>query len=364
MVDERTLPLLAALAAVILTALAEALHARRVRHVAALAFGPSRKPAAWVVVAPTFKALAGAALAWGLVTLLFVEPKSHSASAAQIARAKDPKHVLMVLDVSPSMRLVDSGPSGEQSRMDRARSVMESFFRRVPLDEFRLSVVATYNGAKAVVVDTSDVEVVRNILGDLPMHFAFPSGKTKLFDGIEEAARIAKPWNPGSTTLIIVSDGDTVPAKGMPRLPASINGVLVVGVGDPFKGTFIDGRQSRQDIPTLRQIAVRLGGAFHNGNEKHLATSLIGDLTSREGDGALKQLTRREYALIACGVGALLLALLPLLLHQFGSGWRPGVRHVARTNANEAAFRSWNAGRMLTAGAALSERQPPPGGQT
>ena len=38
---------------------------------------------------------------------------------------------------------------------------------------------------------------------------------------------------------------------------------------------FSPGRQSRQDVSTLRQIAVRLGGVFHNGYEKHLATATI-----------------------------------------------------------------------------------------
>ena len=179
----------------------------------------------------------------------------------------DYQHVLLVLDVSPSMRLDDAGPDKDSSRMDRARELMESFFERVPIERFRVSVVAFYNGAKPVVVDTSDFEVVRNILGDLPMHYAFRSGRTRLFDGLQEAAQIAAPWEPRSTTLILLTDGDTVPATGMPRMPASVRSVLVVGVGDPRTGKFIDGRQSRQDVSTLRQIATRLGGVYHNGNE-------------------------------------------------------------------------------------------------
>jgi Ca-activated chloride channel family protein len=222
------------------------------------------------------------------------------------------------------MRLVDAGPTKTQSRMQRAHDVMESFFKRVPLEEYRISVVAVYNGAKPVVVDTTDVEVVRNVLGDLPMHYAFPAGKTKLFDGLEEAAKIARPWNPRSTTLLVVSDGDTVPAQGMPKMPASIGNVLVVGVGDPLAGKFIDGRQSRQDVSTLRQMAVRLGGHFHNANEKHLSSALIGELTASLGAGTLERLTKREYALIACGAGGFLLALLPLLLHFLGTRFAPG----------------------------------------
>jgi Ca-activated chloride channel homolog len=208
--------------------------------------------------------------------------------------------------------------------MQRARELMQSFFERVPVEHFRVSVVAFYNGAKPVVVDTKDFEVVRNILGDLPMHYAFPAGKTKLFEGLEAAAELAKPWNPRSTTVVVLSDGDTVPATGMPRMPASVHKTIVVGVGDPNVGKFIDGRQSRQDVPTLKQVAARLGGTFHNGNERHLATSLILDAMGLEAEDVFERLTRREYAMIACALGAFTLALLPVLLHFFGTSWRPG----------------------------------------
>ena len=120
---------------------------------------------------------------------------------------------------------------------------------------------------------------MRNILNDLPMHHAFPSGKTDLFSGLEEAATIAHPWNPRSTLLMMLTDGDTVPSTGMSTLPASIADVLIVGVGDPRTGSFIDGGQSRQDASTLRQIAARLGGVYHDGNTKHLSSDLLARLT-------------------------------------------------------------------------------------
>ncbi len=325
MVDERWIPVLLGATTLVLATGAELLHSARARRVALLAFGRSGRPRWLARATPVGRALATTAVAWGLATLFFVEPQSHASPAAERRFVGDHRHVLVVLDVSPSMRLVDAGPDEKQSRMQRARAVMDSFFKRVPLDEFRLSVVATYNGAKPVVVDTTDVEVVRNVLGDLPMHYAFPPGQTKLFTGLEEAAKIARPWQPRSTTLIVVSDGDTVPTRGMPKMPASIGSVLIVGVGDPVKGRFIDGRQSRQDVSTLRQIAVRLGGTYHDGNEKHLSSRLIADLTSAGQPGRLARLTLREYALIAAGAGAGLLALMPLLLHYFGTAWRPGV---------------------------------------
>lgn len=322
---------------VVLALLGEALHARRCRRLARLAFGPNARPAQWVRVVPALRSAAFGALAWGLITLTHVEPRVHNSD--EIAD-EDFRHLIVVLDVSPSMTLKDAGPTREQTRQRRSRDVLDSLFSRVTVGHYKVTVVAVYNGAKPVVIDTEDSEVVRNILDDLPMHFAFTPGKTKLFDGIEKAAEIARPWEPKSTIMVLVSDGDTVPATGIPKLPPSIQSVLVVGVGDPLAGSFIDGRQSRQDVSTLRQIALRLGGVFHNGNQKHLASATIRELSEGARKTEIEQLTRREYALICVGLGAALLALLPLLLHLLGTSWRPGTppgSDSGKSAANEGA---------------------------
>lgn len=322
---------LAACTVMILALGAEMLHTRRCRRLAPLAFGPGGRPAAWVHATPLLRIVSLAAMCWGLVTLMLITPKVHTAAEVP---ASDLKHVMLVLDVSPSMRLQDAGVEQNQSRRQRAFALMESFFKRIAIQQYRVSVVAVYNGAKPVVVDTRDIEVVRNILDDLPMEYAFTSGQTDIFSGLEEAAKLAHPWRPRSTTIILLSDGDTVPATGMPKMPASVANVLVVGVGDPVTGKFIDGKQSRQDMSTLRQIAIRLGGVYHNGNEKHLSTSVIKRLTEAKGRSKLEQLTRREYALIACGLGGVVYAMLPLLLHLAGTRWNPGVRVSRQPSPN------------------------------
>lgn len=326
MVTSAHFPAWLALAAIVFTACAEWLHARRVRRVARLAFGPGRRPAAWVAAVPFLRAAAYGALAWGLATLLLLEPRKFSSEGGAPPPPDEVRHVLLVLDVSPSMQLEDAGPEKKLRRSLRAREVLESFFRRVPLERNLISVIAVYNGAKAVVEDTDDFEVVRNILGDLPMTHAFRAGKTKLLDGIEEACKLAKNWNPRSATLVLVSDGDTVPATGMPKLPASIGDVLVVGIGDPTTGKFIEGRQSRQDVSTLRQMAARLGGLYWNGNEHHLASADIAGLVAAAEPSAFEGFTRREYALLLCLLGAGFLAFVPLLLEHFGTAFRPGLR--------------------------------------
>jgi len=314
---------LVALAAVFLMIVAERLHASRVRRVAPLAFGPGRRPALWARLAPAGRIVAAAALAWGLATLFLLPAKVHKLEGS-IAEG-ELRDLLLVLDVSPSMRLDDAGPNAKQTRRRRAADLLKSFFERVPMELYRTSVVAVYNGAKPVVIRTTDPEVVRNILDDLPMQYAFQAGPTDLFSGLEEAIKMARPWRPKATTLMIVSDGDTIPPTGMPQLPAAIAHVLVVGIGDPQTGRFIDGHLSRQDVSTLRQLAVRLGGTYHNGNEKHLSTDLVREVTLGGGLNAMERLTRREYALMACGVGAMLLSALPVLLHLGGTSWRPGV---------------------------------------
>ncbi|MFO0889384.1 MAG: vWA domain-containing protein [Isosphaeraceae bacterium] len=326
---------LATAAVALLATLAEVLHARRCRRLARLAFGPRQRPAPWARAAPALRVASLAALCWGLGTLLVLPPKTH---VAETIPDQQRRHVLVVLDVSPSMRLKDAGPNADQSRAKRGAAIMESFFQRIPVEIYLMSVIACYNGAKPVVVDTKDLEVVRNIFDGLPLQYAFPAGKTDLFSGLAEAVKIAQPWQPKSTLLLLLSDGDTVPATGMPKLPASIADVLVVGVGDPRAGSFIDGKMSRQDAGTLRQIAARLGGVYHDGNQKHLGSELLAQLTVIPRKGAFERLTRREYALIACALGSCSLAFLPLLLHYWGTSWRPGVPVGARSS--ESARRS------------------------
>ena len=112
MVDDPLLtPLLAAAAVAVLVLTAEAWHVVRIRRMLHLAFGPSRRPARWVRTVPLLRAGAAVALAWGACTLLLIEPMKHSSSDAMLKRNQDYRHVLLVLDVSPSMRLIDAGPN-------------------------------------------------------------------------------------------------------------------------------------------------------------------------------------------------------------------------------------------------------------
>lgn len=307
----------------VLMAVAEWLHGRRCRRVRHLAFGPTGRPNAWVAVTPLARILAVGALAWGLATLYQLDPKVHSQAEVD---PKKQKNLLLVVDVSPSMHLADAGPERTLERRARAAQVVTSIFGRIPVREYKVSLVAFYSGAKPLLDQTSDFEIVQHMMEKLPIYQGFNVGKTDLFAGLNEAARMAKGWNPKSTTVLVLSDGVSVPPTGMPRMPASVREVVVIGVGDPVVGQFIDGHQSRQDSANLRQIANRLQGVYHDGNVKHLPSSALQAMIGSGNDRDWWELTRRELALLAVGIGGCVLGLLPWLLMVGGSNWRPGVK--------------------------------------
>jgi Ca-activated chloride channel family protein len=284
----------------VLVLLAESFHFRRVRRLAALAFDEQEKSGRRLALAALgVRTVAAAALAWGLVTLLSVEAKSGQSKKAP----KDGfRHIILLLDVSPSMRLKDAGASGQKMRNEQAKEVVMSIFERIALDQARVSVIALYTGAKQVVQDTADLNVVRNVLDDLPLRWAFEPGKTNIFAGLNEAAALAKPWNPDSATVFLISDGDTVPDTGMPAMPKSIAQVVVIGVGSAT-GKFIDGHQSRQDSNTLRQVASRLGGTYFDANVRNVPSGEIASLAEALPMKDIEGFGLREAAL-ACVIGA------------------------------------------------------------
>ncbi len=321
---------IAAVVVVLVATAAEVLHSFRIVRAAPLAFGPARQGrVALATLSAVLRVLALGAVAWGLAVLFVLPPKSHKAGEI---KENEYRHLVLVLDVSRSMEVEDAGPDGKQKRSARAADLIQSFFGRVQADRYKTTVVAFGSEAKPVVVDTTDREVVRNILTELPMRHAFKPGDTDIFSGLTEAAKIARPWAPGTAILMMVTDGDTVPATGIPKMPASIgNNVVLVGVGNPVSGKSLGGHTTRQDASTLRQVATRLYGVYHDGNEKHLSTDLVSGIDQRARPPSADKFTAREYALICVGVGSAVLALLPAVLTLVGTGWAPG-RHprVAR----------------------------------
>ncbi|PQO37602.1 VWA domain-containing protein [Bremerella cremea] len=302
---------------------AELIHRRRTQTIRHLAFGPTGTPSRWAEASPFLRILGITLGTWGIISLALL-PDGSGNSASEDTDLST-RHLILLWDVSPSMDLQDAGQDGQLTRKARGRELLESIFQRGAIYGHRTSVFAFYTEALPVVEETTDPEVIRNILNDLPMYDVFKEGRTNLFAALDQAAHLARNWKPDSTSIIVVSDGDTVPADGMPKMPSSVAQVLVLGVGDAGAGTFIDGHQSRQDTSMLGQTATRLGGHYHDGNQFHLETSIARRLLAMPDRPTKLSWNLREAALAAVGLGAFILAILPWLLAKYGTLWNPGL---------------------------------------
>ena len=91
----------------------------------------------------------------------------------------------------------------------------------------------------------------------------------------------------------------------------------MIGVGDPYRSLAIAGHSSRQDTTSLKQLAARLGGHYHQGNEKHLPSSILEELTMIE-PRLSDQTSLRELALLLTGLSAVVLAAITPALALLG----------------------------------------------
>ena len=327
--------LLLATVAAALVAFGEASHRRRVRRVARLAFGPRGRAAWWTPAVAPARVLATFLATLGLLFLLRYDPVEIEARPSKAAS----KHLLVLLDASPSMQVKDAGP--EEPRMSRAAwagKVAQGILDRLDMDTTRITIVAFYTDALPIVQDTFDKEVIRNALDGLPMYIAFKPGPTNVQVGLEKGFEIARPWPQRSTTLLILSDGDSNATSPPSNMPSSIADTIVVGVGDAVRTTVVGGHSSRQDAMSLRQLAARLRGYYHDGNRKHLPSEVLDRLTMiapHVGD----RWTPRDLALWATGIGAFTLALAVLGLMLFGRprAYAPHRAAVARASGAHAA---------------------------
>ena len=290
------------LAVFLATLLAEALHAARSRRIGYLAFGPQGRPRAWVKSVMPLRAASLAAVCWGLLILLQIAG-THPSAAAREMSPEALRHVVIALDVSPSMQLTDAGPHGQQTREERARQVLRSILDRLDMQRSRVSVVAFFSDARPVVIDTFDPEVVANILGDLPLEQAFSAGKTNMYAGVRLAGQIGKSWRTKTALLILASDGDTLPAEQPPTLPEAFSAAVIVGVGNTHRGIYIDDHSSRQDDRALKRLASQLSGTYYDANAKHLPSDAVSAMAVAMPAGDGTSLEMRDVALAAVVLG-------------------------------------------------------------
>src|SRR5262245_22519363 len=125
--------ILIAAAVLLVCALADWLHARRAARIARLAYRPAGRPRACVTVILFARAIGAAVACWRLRTLLAIED-----TPVDLQKAKVPdRHLILALDVSPSMYSQDAGPDGKKTRQHRAAEVMQSILNRLDMAHTR-----------------------------------------------------------------------------------------------------------------------------------------------------------------------------------------------------------------------------------
>ncbi len=302
---------------------AEAVHQRRSRRSEALALGfgasGARRPSPWTRAVPAGRVAAMCLVVFGAVTLLQYRPEM-----LQTVRTDEhSQRILICLDVSPSMHVADAGAaSAPITRAARVRHIVGPMLSSVNPSDTRVSVVAFYTRAVPLLVDTIDFDLVNNAIDGLPISTAFEAGETDLLGGVTESLQLARSWAPGSTTLVIVSDGDS--NAGMlapPRVPPSIAQTVVIGVGDTQRYSAIGNRKTRQDAASLRRLAAALGGEYIDGNRASLSPRYSRWLSMSPPEPPVSR-RERNIAIACLSSGALIAVMIGPALAWFGSRGR------------------------------------------
>ena len=316
----------------LLVALAEMLHARRVRRVGRLAFGPEERARPWTHVVAPLRSICLGAFAWGLTTLILTTSGLFQAAPPPVGSGT--RHLVFIADMSPSMYLKDAGPKRDQMRRARMAEVVEGVLDRVSGD-VSFSIIGFYTDALPVVLQGRDRSVVRNVLDGMPLVYAMGVGQTDLGLSISKAMELVKPFPKSSVTVFICTDGDTVTLAQPLHAPPSVARTTVLGVGDTERGTFIDGHQSRQDATMLRSIGSALDAEYINVNDRHVPTAAMSGLVL--GTGAGGRMNLKEMAILVMGLTAAVLALIPVAQQYAGTGWRLHLPSTARGRRAEGA---------------------------
>lgn len=349
--------LIAAIVVAMGVALAEWLHRKRVAKVRFLAFGAAGEPRRWTLMAAWVIVPASAAVAFGAMLVFLTEPEPMD----ERPTAESSRHLLICLDASPSMFVEDAGPDGKQKRSVRAGELIQGILDRIDTETTRVTVFAVYTKSIPVIEETFDMNVVRNLLVGLPLYAAFTAGPTKLSSGVNDALEHARPWKPGSTALLIISDGDSEEKTGIRAVPASIADVIVVGVGDPVRPTLIAGHRSVQETGSLKSLAARLKGVFHQGNSRHLPDDVIERMALTR-PRVSDVMGLRDTALWCLAIGGSLLALMNPALQLLGRRRTKqlpvcvtggGGAHVIRSETGRSRLPDSNSGSGLGSGLAM-----------
>jgi Ca-activated chloride channel family protein len=321
----RTLALTAATA--LIAGGAEFMHARRIQATVPLLHANHASPAPWTHHLPWIRTVCVALLA-GALSILF-----HASDSTQHGKTQPrERHLVALLDVSPSMLIRDAGKSGGESRAERAARILTELLNRCPGDHIKMSLIAFYTEPKPLVQATTDRNVIRYMASELPLHILFKPGKTDLLKSINLTPKIIPELPYRSASLLVLSDGDAISNTGLNPLPKCFDEALFVGVGRTSGGTFIDDHNSRQDNASLASLARRLRATYLDLNQNQLPLNTLPNLTLPSSSSPLSMDRLVPLAKVVTALTSSVLSLIPIALAHFGT--------ISR-NRNQQTRQSW-----------------------
>ena len=234
-----------------------------------------------------------------------------------VAAPQERATVVLLVDVSGSMRAEDVAPS----RLEAARAAMHSFLEKVP-KQIRVSVVAFSDGPEVVVPPTGDRALTRAGIDLLTPGFG-----TAIGDGVARAAELAAGVGEDGVTgrapvgadgkslaaVLLLSDGaqtrgDLTPAEGAERAKQARVPVYAIALGtdagtiEVFRFGQTQTVSVPPDRPTLQEIAQTTGGEYFDAPDAERLNAVYEGLGSRVGRAD----EEREVSVAFVAMGALL----------------------------------------------------------
>jgi Ca-activated chloride channel family protein len=222
-----------------------------------------------------------------LMLALLVVGFAQPAAAVEVPRER--ATVIIAVDVSPSMEADDVPPD----RLAAAREAAHAFVDLLPA-EFNVGLVAFAGNAQVVVAPVTDRDALRTGIDRLRIG-TIPRPGTAIGDAITaslEAVRTVDAQaseEPPPARAVVLSDGantaGTEPTAAAEQAAAAELPVDTISVGTPEGAIDQDG--NRQQVPvngeTLREVADRTGGAYHEAATANDLREVYADIGSSVG---------------------------------------------------------------------------------
>ena len=335
--------------------IAELIHQLRIRQVQKLAFGPAQKQRLWTYANILFKPAAVGLLVLGFCLLINTEPEARSATNKKIPE-RDYHRLVFMVDSSPSMEAEDAIYRDEKTneiqkicRREKIREVVHDllFNSQIPLDRVCIDIVPFWYEARVAVEGFKDHEAAKQMSANFfLLSFEYKNKdkkhETNIFKSLEQTfKRLERLKKTGKlaekgATVFLFTDGQTLPPKNMPKMPSSVSKVVVVGLGDTKKAFNLrNGIATKQDQRSLKSLASRLRGFYYNANTDSIPSNDANSLVIKNLPAESNQIGSIFWAKVFILSGAGYLALIPIFLHFFGSGWK-SIFHKSKSNSKGA----------------------------